>query len=171
MPITIMDVSPEEAEYLLVADNEERRQADDDPMKKSRRAAFLKEYWGVRKGGDRKSKGQNGLLIFRSINDVAEAIGEDERTTKRLLKLNDLIPEIQTLVFSGKLGTTAAEQLAYLSPGTQANSIKCLESLLQKSRDMQAEAGALRGRKRSEAGAKRAYLCAYPIREKPLSGD
>lgn len=70
VPITIMDVSPEEAEYLLVADNEERRQADDDPMKKARRAAFLKEYWGVRKGGDRKSKGQNGLLIFRSINDV-----------------------------------------------------------------------------------------------------
>ena len=55
VPVVIIDVSPEEAEYLLIADNEERRQDDNDPIKKAKRAKFLKEYWGVKNGGDRKS--------------------------------------------------------------------------------------------------------------------
>lgn len=56
---------------------------------------------------------------MKKLADVAQAIGEDEKTTKRLLKLNDLIPELQALVSSGRLGTTAAYELAFLSPGTQ----------------------------------------------------
>jgi hypothetical protein len=34
----------------------------------------------------------------KSINDVAKAIGEDAKTTQRLLKLNELIPELQGMV-------------------------------------------------------------------------
>ncbi len=56
---------------------------------------------------------------MKTAADIAETIGESEKTTRRLLKLNDLILEIQTLVSSGKLGTTAAEQLAYLTPDEQ----------------------------------------------------
>ncbi|MCL6477046.1 MAG: ParB N-terminal domain-containing protein [Peptococcaceae bacterium] len=118
VPVIIMDISEQEAEYLLIADNEERRQSDDDPMKKARRAAFLKKYWDVRHKSH-NLKGQNGLLESKTMKDVANAIGEDESTTKRLLKLNDLIPELQALVSSGELGTTAAYELAYLSPETQ----------------------------------------------------
>ena len=42
------------------------------------------------------------------------------------MKLNDLIPELQALVSSGKLGTTAAEQLAYLSPEIQRSLYEAL---------------------------------------------
>lgn len=103
---------------MLIAENVERRgQAETDPIKKARIAQFLKEYWGIKNGGDRKSVGQNGQL--KTTDDIAEAIGESTKQTRRLLKLNELIPEIQELVSSGKLGTTAAEQLAYLSPEVQ----------------------------------------------------
>jgi len=68
-----------------------RGQAESDPIKKSRIASFLKEYWGVRNGGDRKSVPQNGDVKSKeskghngtSILDIAEAIGKTERTTKR----------------------------------------------------------------------------------------
>lgn len=114
VPVEIVDKNEWEAEYLLIAENVERRgQAETDPIKKGRIAQFLKEYWGVRDGGDRKSEGQNAFR--KTTIDIAETINESERTTKRLLKLNDLIPSLQTLVSSGKLGTTAAEQLAYLT--------------------------------------------------------
>lgn len=115
VPYDMLDVDENEAEYLLIAENVERRgQAETDPIKKARIAKFLKEYWGVREG--RPSKlGQNG-----TVSDISEVIGETERTTKRLLKLNDLIPQLQSLVSSRKLGTTAAEQLAYLSPEVQS---------------------------------------------------
>ena len=61
---------------------------------------------------------QNGAL--KTVGDIAKTIGEDRRTTQRLMKLNDLIPQLQKLVSSGKLGTTAAEQLAYLTPEVQS---------------------------------------------------
>ncbi len=113
VPCMIVDVEPEEAEYLLIADNVERRGDDNDPMRKAKRAEFLKTHWGVKQG----KKGQN--VPIKTMADVGQAIGEDERTTKRLLKLNDLIAPLQALVSSGKLGTTAAEQLAYLTPEDQ----------------------------------------------------
>ncbi|MFI2857553.1 hypothetical protein ACH6EH_10440 [Paenibacillus sp. JSM ZJ436] len=78
----------------------------------------MKEYWGVKqgKGGDVRSKDK---MPLKTISDVAEFIDEDERTVKRLLKLNSLIPQLQKLVSAGVLGTTAAEQLAYLTEDEQ----------------------------------------------------
>lgn len=104
-----------QAEYLLIAENVERRgQAETDPIKKARIAQFLKEYWGVKQG-----KRSDLVNNSPSSKDIAKAIGESTDNMKRLLKLNELIPEIQELVSSGKLGTTAAEQLAYLTPDVQ----------------------------------------------------
>src|SRR5690625_3491907 len=81
VPYQMLDVDEETAEYLLIAENVERRgQAETDPIKKSRIATFLKEYWGVRHGNNQHSRrGHNGT----SLKDVAETIGENERSTKR----------------------------------------------------------------------------------------
>jgi hypothetical protein len=77
-------------------------------IKRARIAQFLKEYWGIRdKGNNRKFDGQN--VQQKTTADIAEVIGESPKQTQRLMKLNDLIPQIQELVLSGKLGTTAAE--------------------------------------------------------------
>lgn len=117
VPVKMEDLTENETEYLLIADNEERRQADDDPVRKAKRAKFLEEYWKIKRGGDRKSKGK--IYPLKTLDDVAELVGESRENLKKLIKLNDLIPEIQALVSSGKLGTTAAYELAFLSPGTQ----------------------------------------------------
>jgi ParB family chromosome partitioning protein len=116
-----MDVDEWEAEYLLIAENVERRgEAETDPIKKARIAQFLKEYWGVRDGsaGKRSLEAQNGLQN-KTLKDIAETLDESVTSTKRLIKLNDLIPELQQLVSDGKLGTTAGEQLAYLTEDAQ----------------------------------------------------
>ncbi|MBT9140303.1 MAG: Chromosome-partitioning protein Spo0J [Dehalococcoidia bacterium] len=137
VPVTVVDISPEEAEYLLIADNEERRQDDTDPIRKAKRARFLAEYWGVRlgKGGDRGNQYTGKIsevpkeiisLGTKSLEDVAEAISEDVRTTKNILKLNDLIPPLQTLVSSGTLGQTAAYSLAFLPSSEQASLLSVL---------------------------------------------
>ncbi|WP_427108666.1 ParB N-terminal domain-containing protein [Lysinibacillus xylanilyticus] len=88
--------------------------AEQDQVKVGRIAKFLAEYWGVKQG----KKGQN--VPIKTITEIADFIGEGERTTKRLLKLNELIPQLQRLVSTGKLGTTSAEQLAYLTPEVQS---------------------------------------------------
>ena len=77
----------------------------------------MKEYWGIRRGGNRRSKPQNAGL--KNLNDVAETLGESSDSLQRLLKLNDLIPPLQELVSSGQLGQTAAYSLAFLPPEEQ----------------------------------------------------
>ncbi|TYO97036.1 ParB family chromosome partitioning protein [Desulfallas thermosapovorans DSM 6562] len=60
----------------------------------AKRAKLLKEYWGIRDGNNRYSMvRQNGEP--KTTYDIAEVIGESRRTTERLIKLNDLIPELQ----------------------------------------------------------------------------
>ncbi|MGB9848824.1 MAG: ParB N-terminal domain-containing protein [Moorellaceae bacterium] len=116
VPVEVWDVSPEEAEYLLVADNEERRICQD-PIKKAKRAEFLKRYWGIQRG--RPEKMDQIDPFFKSMDDIAKAIGESRGNLKRLLKLNDLIPEFQALVSQDKLSQIAAYSLAFLSPEEQ----------------------------------------------------
>ncbi|MDR9785762.1 MAG: ParB N-terminal domain-containing protein [Peptococcaceae bacterium MAG4] len=121
--------------YLLIADNEERRQGGGDPVKVAKRAEFLAKYWEVGRGGRRGNQytgkisevanGQNVHLpntdTGKTLEDIAKALGlSNEKAVRRILKLNDLIPEFQAMVSSGKLGTSAAEQVAYLSPEAQA---------------------------------------------------
>ncbi|MMZ69516.1 hypothetical protein D1872_323650 [compost metagenome] len=66
------------------------------------------------------------------IKDIAESMGESERTMKRLIKLNDLIPEIQTLVSVGSIGVRAAEQLAYLTEEEQTSLFNLKEGNIDK---------------------------------------
>lgn len=131
VPVIIVDVDEWKAEYLLVAENVERRgQAELDPVKKGRIAKFLQEYWGVRNG-----VGRNLTHNAKGTEDIADAIGESIHQTRRLLKLNDLIPEIQALVSSGKLGTTAAaDQYAYITPENQRILIEVLGEQLGRHR-------------------------------------
>jgi len=131
VPVEIWDVDPERAEYLLIADNEERRYCQD-PVKKAKRAEFLRRYWGVREGKANpkgtviRRQDQNDLDGGRTLADVAEALGETEITLKRLLKLNDLIPPLQDLVSRGELPQTAAYSLAFLPPEQQERLLEVL---------------------------------------------
>ncbi|WP_054956496.1 hypothetical protein [Paenibacillus dakarensis] len=96
---------------MLIAENIERRgEAESDPMKKGRIATFIIDYWKT-KGLYVEGRGNRHNAELKTQRDVAKLLHENIRTTKRLLKLNSLIPQIQQLASSGNLGTTAAEQL------------------------------------------------------------
>lgn len=162
VPVVIVDGDPEYLEYLLIADNEERRYCRD-PIKKAKRAEFLKRYWRLREG----SANPKGTVVSREVQnapderktlaDVAEALGESVDSVKRLLKLNDLIPELQALVSQGRLFRTAAYSLAFLPPGEQRHlldvlgesgvcglSVKEAQDLRRQLESVRAEAEALR---------------------------
>jgi len=89
-----VDVDEGEAEYLLIAENVERRgQAETDPIKKSRIANFLKEYWGVQHGGSFGNQymkmpiPQNGEKP--NSEEIAKVVGTQVKHLNRILKLND----------------------------------------------------------------------------------
>jgi ParB family chromosome partitioning protein len=132
VPVVVLDISQEEAEYLLIADNEERRQSDEDPIRKAKRAAFLKQYWGVREGSANPKgvtiprEGKNYPHDGKTLSDIAKAVGESRENLKKLLKLNDLTPSLQALVSQRRLPQTAAYSLAFLPPEEQESLLRAL---------------------------------------------
>ncbi|WP_245574421.1 ParB/RepB/Spo0J family partition protein [Desulfovirgula thermocuniculi] len=146
VPAIIRDIDPDspEAVALLIKDNLLRRQLSD--MQVARLIRVLKEQYGVRRGNNQYSQFLGGASA-----KVAEATGLSERTIRQLDKLNDLIPELQSLVASGKLGTTAAYELAFLSPETQKRLYEVLGEEVAALK--QAEAKELRRRIEAEVRA------------------
>ncbi|MCL6559439.1 MAG: ParB N-terminal domain-containing protein, partial [Firmicutes bacterium] len=117
VPVVIRDVDPnsDEAIGLLIKDNLLRRQLNE--MQVAKLIRVLKEQFGVKPG--KPVSGKNGTGKHDKMSELTALTGMNERQIQRLDKLNDLIPELQALVSSSKLGSTAAYELAFLSPETQ----------------------------------------------------
>jgi len=113
VPVVIRDVNPDsdEAVSLLVRDNLLRRQLSD--MQVARLIRLLKERYGVKPGRPGSNAKENSAKI-------AELMGLPERTMRHLDKLNDLIPDLQALLESGRwTATTVASIIGSLSQEEQ----------------------------------------------------
>ncbi|WP_165847816.1 ParB/RepB/Spo0J family partition protein [Ammonifex thiophilus] len=120
VPVEIVDGDPEYLEYLLIADNDERRYCRD-PIKKAKRDKFLLEYW--------KKMGLQNVTpgTPRTSSELAKKAGySNKKEFYASVKLNDLIPELQQLVSRGKLSQTAAYSLAFLPPEEQKQLLEVL---------------------------------------------
>ncbi|MFS0588312.1 ParB/RepB/Spo0J family partition protein [Brevibacillus sp. 179-C8.5 HS] len=118
VPVRVVEsVTEEEMLYLLVMANDARRGDEKDPMRKARKIKVLYDYWGITVG--RPKKGHDDHNARKTRHDVANLVGEGERTARRLLRLLDLIPELQELVSRGVIGVVAGNELAALSEKEQ----------------------------------------------------
>ncbi|RPF49566.1 ParB family chromosome partitioning protein [Thermodesulfitimonas autotrophica] len=120
VPVIIRDLDPEseEAVSLLIRDNLLRRQLSD--VQVARLIRKLKELRGVKRGGDRRSEEARSNCQFGSLIEIANVVGLPERTVYRLDKLNDLIPDLQALLESGRwTATTVAAIVGSLPPEEQ----------------------------------------------------
>ncbi|ERM91493.1 hypothetical protein O163_09970, partial [Caldanaerobacter subterraneus subsp. yonseiensis KB-1] len=97
------------------------------PMKLARCILELERIYGIKRGRpqkelqimDNKTATVAELLSKNSQKEIIENFGLGERRYYQLKKLNELIPELQSLVEQGKLSASAGEQLAYLEPEQQ----------------------------------------------------
>lgn len=111
------DLHPESeaAVSLMIRENLLRRHLNE--IQVARLIRVLKERYGVKPG--RPENNIDGTEKQDKMSELIKLTGMSERQIRRYDKLNDLIPELQELVSSGKLGSTAAYELALLSPDTQ----------------------------------------------------
>ncbi|OPD29750.1 hypothetical protein AL713_15860 [Clostridium botulinum] len=73
-------------------------------MKMAKCIKELERIYGIYHGGDRKSNQNN--LGLKTQQDLANQIGIDQRQLQNYKKLNELIPELQSLVETGDLKST-----------------------------------------------------------------
>ncbi|HHV75578.1 MAG TPA: ParB N-terminal domain-containing protein [Thermoanaerobacterium sp.] len=92
-------------------------------MKLARCVVELERIYGIKKGNNQYLGSGSATVADASPNisqeEIIKNIGISERHFYRIKKLNELIPELQSLVEQGKLSSSAGEQLAYLEPEQQ----------------------------------------------------
>ncbi|MGI9862724.1 ParB N-terminal domain-containing protein [Moorella naiadis] len=110
----VVNVDDITAELMLIDANLKFRPLS--PMEIARAIRRKKELMGERRGN---KGGNNCPLSGKTREIIAQQLDMSPRQVENYDKLNDLIPDLQLLVDTGKLTPTAASQLALLEPEVQ----------------------------------------------------
>lgn len=123
VPVMIRDIEPnsDEAVSLLIRDNLLRRHLSG--IQTAKLIKKLKEEYNIRQGRQKVEDGRIGRIKHEKISQF---LNLSERRIQQLDKLNDLIPELQELMSSGKLSSTAAYCFAFLPQEEQKQLLAAL---------------------------------------------
>ncbi|MCW6081305.1 hypothetical protein LAV58_02150 [Clostridium botulinum] len=80
-------------------------------MKMAKCIKELERIYGIKKGNNQNSGSEIISEAKKSQEDLANQIGIDERQLRNYKKLNELIPELQSLVETGELKSTTAYKI------------------------------------------------------------
>ncbi|PWI52057.1 ParB/RepB/Spo0J family partition protein, partial [Sulfoacidibacillus thermotolerans] len=118
----VLDVDDNKAARMLISANVKTRTLSPMELAKAirRERELIEQTYGERRGNPNLNSAHDEQNLKGLWSEqVSQEIGKSEQHIRRLDKLNELIPELQQLVDQGKLGTTVAEQLAYLTSDEQ----------------------------------------------------
>lgn len=128
MPCIVRDMDDDTAIILMVDSNCQREHIL--PSEKAK--AYQMKLEAIKRKGGRPSKinsgqvGQNFSQPF-SVEKVADEAGESVKQIQRYIRLNNLTPDLMQMVDDGKLKTTPAVELSYLTPEEQEDFLSYME--------------------------------------------
>lgn len=127
MPCIVRDMDDDTAIILMVDSNCQREHIL--PSEKAK--AYEMKLEAIKRQGRRSdlTSGQIGpkLEERRSNQIVAEKAGESVKQVQRFIRLNKLTPDLMQLVDDGRLKTTPAVELSYLTPEEQEEFLSYME--------------------------------------------
>ena len=126
MPCIVRDMDDDTAIILMVDSNCQREHIL--PSEKAK--AYEMKLEAIRRKAGRPSKENTRQVVgdFESADLVGQASGESGRQVQRFIRLNKLTPELMKMVDDGKLKTTPAVELSYLTPEEQEDFLSYMES-------------------------------------------
>lgn len=125
MPCIVRDMDDDTAIILMVDSNCQREHIL--PSEKAK--AYQMKLEAIKRKGGRPSKinlSQVGTS-FRADEIVAQDTGESRNQIQRFIRLNNLTPDLMQMVDDGKLKTTPAVELSYLTPEEQEDFLSYME--------------------------------------------
>lgn len=126
MPCIVRDMDDDTAIILMVDSNCQREHIL--PSEKAK--AYQMKLEAVKRKAGRPSKNnsaQVGPNLWASEKVAADA-GESRSQVKRFIALNNLTPALMQMVDAGRLKTTPAVELSYLTPEEQEDLLSYMES-------------------------------------------
>ena len=126
MPCIVRDMDDDTAIILMVDSNCQREHIL--PSEKAK--AYEMKLEAVKRKAGRPSKNNLSQVgtSFRADEILAQDAGESRNQVQRFIRLNKLTPELMKMVDDGKLKTTPAVELSYLTPEEQEDFLSYMES-------------------------------------------
>ncbi len=135
LPCIVRDLSDDEAVIQLVDSNAQRENV----LPSERAKAYKMRMEAVKRSAGRPKKefsendplsenAPNNSAHFRSDDEVGSVEGVSGDTVRNIISLNNLVPELMTLVDDRKIALTPAYQLAGLSEDEQRLLLETMES-------------------------------------------
>ena len=135
LPCIVRDLSDDEAVIQLVDSNAQRENV----LPSERAKAYKMRMEAVKRSAGRPRKelsdneplsenAPNNSAHFRSDDEVGSVEGVSGDTVRNIISLNNLVPELMTLVDDRKIALTPAYQLAGLSEDEQRLLLETMES-------------------------------------------
>ena len=127
MPCIVRDMDDDTAIILMVDSNCQREHIL--PSEKAK--AYEMKLNAIKRQGQRSdlTSGQLGQKISHgvSVEQVADDAGTSIKQVQRFIRLNKLTPDLMQLVDDGRLKTTPAVELSYLTPEEQEKFLSYME--------------------------------------------
>ena len=146
VPVIVRDLDRDEATISMVDANLKRENIS--PMEKARAYAMKLEAMKRKAGRRSKTDILTGKEPIRADEQLAQQTGESRATIQRIVRLNNLEPELQKMVDEKKLPVNTAADLSYLKKDEQKEVIDAI----QKEDKVPSGAQAAEMKKDSQAG-------------------
>ena len=124
MPCIVRYMDDDTAIILMVDSNCQREHIL--PSEKAK--AYEMKLAAIKRQGQRRDLTSGQVVQKLSVQEVADGSGEGYKTVQRFIRLNKLTPELMKMVDDGKLKTTPAVELSYLTPEEQEDFLSYMES-------------------------------------------
>ena len=123
MPCIVRDMDDDTAIILMVDSNCQREHIL--PSEKAK--AYQMKLEAIKRQGRRSDLTSGQVVQKLSVEKVANESGDGYKTVQRFIRLNNLSPDLMQLVDDGRLKTTPAVELSYLTPEEQEGFLSYME--------------------------------------------
>ena len=123
MPCIVRDMDDDSAIILMVDSNCQREHIL--PSEKAK--AYQMKLEAIKRQGRRSDLTSGQVVQKLSVEKVANESGDGYTTGQRFIRLNNLSPDRMQLVDDGRLKTTPAVELSYLTPEEQEEFLSYME--------------------------------------------
>ena len=146
VPVLVRNLDNDEATILMVDSNLQQR--DDIPLSERAKAYQMKMDALKHQGKKRDEASRQVVGKLESAEIIGQSTGESGRQVQRVIRLNNLVPDLIDMVDDKRLAFTPAVELSYLNEQEQ----KALASTLEETQNTPSLSQAQRIRKLSESG-------------------
>lgn len=126
MPVIVRDLDDDAAVIIMVDSNLQRENI----LPSERAKAYQMKYEAIRHQGQRNdlTSGQVVQKSQSSLEQVAKGTGEGYKTVQRIIRLNNLVPDLMDMVDEHKVAMNPAYELSFLKPEEQAQLVEAMET-------------------------------------------